>query len=96
MFQERVASHDADQEQLRVMAQLKLANQQSSGDGNDRTSQDLQSLMQTGEAMSPDQNARASRLSINSIEIDERIGSTPTSNQDDQDEFYEDQYIKAD
>lgn len=41
MFQERIRSQEARQEQLRAMEELKLANKQSSGDGNDQTSQDL-------------------------------------------------------
>ena len=90
-FQERVASHEAGLEQMKIMAQLKVANQKSSENSNDQTSQDLQSMLQTGEAMSPDQNARGSRLSLNSIEVDER-DSTPQSNQDDQDQFYDDQF----
>jgi len=37
MLQERVKTFEENKEQLQVMEQLKLANQQSSGNSNDKT-----------------------------------------------------------
>ena len=66
MLQERMKTFEENKEQLQVMEQLKLANQQSSGNSNDKTTQDLQSLLQFQEDQDDKDKIRASLDSIQS------------------------------
>ena len=70
MLQERVKTFEENKEQLQVMEQLKLANQQSSGNSNDKTTQDLQSLLQFQEDQGDKDKIRASLDSIQSRDSD--------------------------